>query len=167
MKLYLLRHGKSLSQREARVAADADRPLSDEGRDEIRNAARGMQRLGCEFDVILTSPLLRAVQTSQIVQEVVGDPPLAEREGLASGMTPDKLLAELRECGPDSCVLVVGHQPDLGEALAYLVWGLERATTSLKEGSLVEIEIEDAPGEGEAKIRGLLPAKVLARVGEA
>ena len=67
MNLYLMRHGIALPQDDPSVASDSERPLSHKGVKRMRKAAKGVRRLDIPFDALLTSPLLRARQTAEII----------------------------------------------------------------------------------------------------
>ena len=69
MNLYLMRHGIAVAADEPGISSDSARPLTPKGIKRIRRAARGLRRLGISFDAILTSPLVRARQTAEIVAD--------------------------------------------------------------------------------------------------
>src|SRR4051812_32461724 len=71
MELYVLRHGIALSAAEAGVYQDAERPLSDEGREKMKRIASAMARVGAEVDVVLSSPYLRARDTATIAHDAM------------------------------------------------------------------------------------------------
>jgi len=66
MNIYLLRHGIALAETNASSGQDHERPLSSKGIKRMRKAAKGLQRLNLSFDIVLTSPLVRAPQTAVI-----------------------------------------------------------------------------------------------------
>jgi len=67
MDLYIIRHAIAESLGKENEFSDDRRALTEEGRDRMREIAKGLHRLGAEFDLILTSPLVRAVETAQVV----------------------------------------------------------------------------------------------------
>jgi phosphohistidine phosphatase len=73
MKLYLLRHGLAVDADEADLK-DEDRPLTPEGREKTIQAARGMRRLEIGIDLILTSPLPRAMETAALTARTLVAP---------------------------------------------------------------------------------------------
>src|SRR5256885_16047970 len=70
MQIYLLRHAIAETRDPERYPVDANRPLTREGRGRMARAARGMRSLGLRFDLVLTSPLVRARQTARLVVPV-------------------------------------------------------------------------------------------------
>ena len=72
MNLYLMRHGIAVAAGDPSITQDSQRPLTNKGIKRIRRAARGLRRLGIDFDIILTSPILRARQTADIVAATLG-----------------------------------------------------------------------------------------------
>src|SRR5271168_1308839 len=99
MELYLVRHADAVSLGENNLQVDEDRPLSDNGQQQAKALATGLQRKGVALQLILTSPLLRAVQTAEtIVKNWSGTPPEVQVcEELAPGKKPRKLARMLHE----------------------------------------------------------------------
>ena len=93
---------------------DELRPLTAGGREQARALADRLRAEGFEPDAVVSSPLLRARQTAAALE--LGEPDVDER--LAPGASPE----EIREAaeGRGETVLVVGHQPDCGEAVLAL-----------------------------------------------
>lgn len=96
--LTFLRHGESVGNAENRLQGHADFPLSETGRQQARALAALWQRQGVWFDGILSSPLVRALDTARIIAEALGvsrletDPLWMERDmGLRSGLTIEEI----------------------------------------------------------------------------
>src|SRR5262245_64180072 len=93
MNLYVMRHGIAVEQDDPAVSSDAERPLSHKGVKRMRKAAKGVRRLGIAFDAVLTSPLLRARQTAEIVANALDiDGRLEEISGLAPESSVEHLM---------------------------------------------------------------------------
>lgn len=141
--LYLMRHGHSPSTRDACVSKDALRPLSDLGRENARWMAAELTRMGCTPNLILHSPLLRAVQTADEVASVLK--PAAGREMFSA--LDNTLPAEEAEraiskrAASADKVLAIGHQPQLGEIVALLV----QTSFEMRPATIVAIELVPAP----------------------
>jgi len=140
MRLYLQRHGQSLSAAEAGVASDSDRPLSDQGRGEVRRVARRLAERGARPVIILHSPMIRAAQTAAeaagILKPAQG---LEAFAPLSNELPAEELAVELRrrtEGLPD--VVAVGHQPQLG----LLVAVLSQAVFNPRPGGAVALELK-------------------------
>ena len=122
MNLYLMRHGIAVAADDLGVIQDKERPLTSKGSKRIRRAARGIRRLGIEFDGILTSPLLRARQTADIVAAALDlQSRLEEIPELAPECSVEQLIICLTRYQDRDHLLLVGHQPLLGQTLAGLI----------------------------------------------
>src|SRR6266850_6008454 len=164
MNLYLMRHGIALTRDDPSVAHDAERPLTGKGTKRMRKAARGLRELAIPFDSILTSPLSRARQTADIVASALGmEARLEEISGLAPESTVEHLMFGLTRYQDRAHVLLVGHEPLLSDAAAYLLGGKKPAnvTIDFKKGALCRIEIDSLPATSPGKLHWLLTAKQL------
>src|SRR5918995_3719570 len=97
MNLYLLRHGIAAAKDDPAFESDSDRPLTKKGIKKFRKAARGIDRLGIPFDTILSSPLVRARQTADIVAAVLHkESYIEEIPELAPQRLPEQLTSALK-----------------------------------------------------------------------
>ena len=118
--LYLIRHGIAEAQGEA-WPDDAKRPLTDDGIARLRKIARGLARLDVSIDVMLTSPLIRARQTAELIATGLDPRPhVTTIDSLAPGGTFAAVLADLEKQAKRSGVALVGHEPGIGELAARL-----------------------------------------------
>src|SRR4051812_9901081 len=124
MNIHLLRHGVAAAKDDPSFVSDSERPLTGKGIKRMRKAVRGIGRLDIEFDVILTSPLIRARQTAEIVADALGfDSAIEEIGELAPDSTSDRLLSVLSRFNGQENILLVGHEPFLGQFAGVLVTG--------------------------------------------
>jgi phosphohistidine phosphatase len=166
MEIYLLRHGDAADRLTGGYPRDEDRPLTAAGRDEARDAARALARLGAVPDRVLTSPLVRAVQTAALVAgELRATQAPAVCDALAPGGSHEAIVTALAAAGSASSVLLVGHMPDLGELAGWLVWGQPEATLAFRTGGLCRITTPALPAPGTGDLRWFLPPKVQRRLG--
>ncbi len=117
MDLYFLRHGDA--EPASAAGTDGARQLTDRGRRESRAIAQAAHRAGLRPEAIFTSPLTRARQTADILQEVFRLSPEVEeslRSGFALGHLQDLLSRHSHER-----ILLVGHQPDLSTVVGQLI----------------------------------------------
>lgn len=117
MKLYVMRHGPA--EDDSPTGRDADRALTPSGRDRVRSVAKA---LGAEDEaplVIVSSPLVRALQTAEIVAAITGAP-VEVRAEMAPGGDKMALLAE-QVTAKRKRVMVVGHEPELSMLVHRLV----------------------------------------------
>jgi phosphohistidine phosphatase len=117
MELALVRHAPAVPRASGNGTDDGARPLTRDGRRRFRRARTGLERMELRFDRLLHSPLLRAVETAEILVPLVDGPISAEP--LLATTPSDALLARIRGERP----ALVGHQPWLGELLSWLVFG--------------------------------------------
>ncbi len=148
MKLYVMRHGHSPSVQEAGVMRDADRPLSDKGHADARSQAKRLADKGERPGLILHSPLRRAVETAREAAAVLGVEARAF-EPLSNELGPDDLAAQLaRPLSDSGAVLIVGHQPQIGELSAWLCGQL----VDFKPAGLAAMELPDGPRAKRGKL---------------
>lgn len=145
MKLYLIRHGIAALRED--YANDEERPLTDKGRQKTAQVAKELHDRGLRFDLVLTSPLVRAKETAVILQKA----------GLASNveeftpLAPDGdiqawvswLKQRWQRDTSDKSLALVGHQPDLGNWAETLVWGNAQEKLILKKAGVIGIKIPD------------------------
>ncbi len=140
MRVYLMRHGVAQDRHDPAVIDDESRPLTAEGIERTRLSAHGMVTLGMSIDAILSSPLVRAVQTADLLGQALGVPKLAieVHPALLPEADPEALLPILRNLEVESA-LCIGHSPHLDLIVARLL-GIPRAVTGVKKAGLVVVE---------------------------
>jgi phosphohistidine phosphatase len=142
MEVYLIRHGIAADR--GTFADDELRPLVKKGRDKTTLVAKRLVSVGLKFDLLLSSPLVRAYQTAEILLQ----------EGLTqtietfAPLKPDGAIAEWLEWlqqyqlqHPDATIALVGHQPDLGNWAEMLIWGTIRGQIELKKAGVIGLKI--------------------------
>ena len=150
MDCLLVRHGIAV-EREEWDGKDVDRPLTEEGNRRVRQVAAGLRRLAVRPTVIYASPARRAVETAQLLHDLLARPSLMEfRDELLPEATPTDLLRLLKSCSSESCVICVGHEPQLGMAAGVLLSGRASASFLLKKAGAcpIELSIPVKPGQG-------------------
>ena len=165
MDLLVIRHAIAADRDEwAKTGKpDRDRPITDAGRERMYENARGLQSVFPEIDLLVTSPLKRAVQTADVVADVYEDTPVIEAKELAPDGSPEgvgRWLAGRQE----SRVAVVGHEPSLGTLIGWLVAGDNEPLVSLKKGGACLLRLREEPGPGAATLKWLVPPKILRRI---
>ena len=119
-ELYLIRHGVAEERGEA-WPDDTLRPLTEHGAAEMKQAMSGLARLGVALDVMLSSPLVRARQTADIVAAALqAKPAIVVVKSLSPGGPQQAVLAELARQARRDHVALVGHEPGLGALAAHL-----------------------------------------------
>jgi len=141
MKLYLMRHG--LATERGTFVEDDDRPLTPLGEKKTHLVAQYLQELGLSFDRIITSPLVRAQQTAEILLQIH-----SSHGETSAHLAPEgdltQFLAALVPHKPKANFLAVGHQPDLGDWAEMLIFGAVRGAIVLKKAGIIGLEIPEA-----------------------
>ena len=133
MKLWVLRHGEAVPYGSC---PDSERELTDHGRREVLNSAAHL--IGQPLTAIYASPYLRAQQTAQIVREALGfEPEIRTVEWLTPEVDPDKVTDQLVSV---SNVLLVSHNPLVGNLLSYLQHGAGHPPEKVSTAGLAELE---------------------------
>ena len=168
MDLYIIRHAIAQPIGSKNDFTDEKRKLTAQGRDLMREAARGLRNLGVQFDLILTSPLIRAIETAEIVAEVLGyDQSLVEQTAnLAPGASFAELFSEIKRHKGIESIALVGHQPDLGELVSTLVCGDGRGSVPLKKGSTCRIDVIETVPVIRGSLAWLLTPRQLRMLGK-
>ena len=132
MKLWILRHGEA----ESHASSDAQRNLTERGREEVLHSAAHL--IGQPISAIIASPYVRAQQTAQLVREALGFVPEIRT---VSWLTPDgNPLQVLEKLDTDDNVLLVSHQPLVGNLISFLQHGHQRQPQPMHTASLAELE---------------------------
>jgi phosphohistidine phosphatase len=155
MHVYVLRHADA----EPHAASDAERRLTPKGEVQAAQVARFCESHGVKPDVILSSPLRRAQQTAKVVAAKL-DATLLTADWLACGAEPEDVVAKLAGHRKASAVMLVGHEPDLGRLVAYLVGTRHGEAFHIRKASLTALELH-AHREGGARLEFSLPVKFM------
>ncbi len=157
LKLYFLRHGQAGSRQDWH-RDDSERPLTAEGKKRMQREAAAIWKLGLSLDIILSSPLVRALQTAEIVAKAADSTArLITDDRLAPGFGPKDLTAILAEHHSARGLLLVGHEPDFSETIGQVTGG---GRITVKKGSLAYVDVED-PSSLEGTLVWLIPPKAL------
>ena len=150
MDCVLVRHGSAV-ERDEWEGSDADRPLTERGAKRVAQVAAGLSRLGVQPTHVVSSPLIRAIETAKIVRRSLRVHAAVQIvDALLPDAPPNRLLAILHDLPPESCVLCVGHEPQLGMAASVFLSGRATPSFPLKKAGacLIELSIPPKPGQG-------------------
>jgi phosphohistidine phosphatase len=152
MDLYLIRHAEAVPREDTNGVADEDRPLTDAGRDQCRALAAALQAHHVAFQKVVASPLLRARQTAEVLIEhgPAPQPELLTCNALAPGGRAKKITRFLLSVDGDA-VALVGHMPDLGEYLGWLV-GEKKVGLALAKAGAALVRFDGAPDKGAGEL---------------
>lgn len=169
MKLLLIRHAPAENALAWATAGrdDAERPLTEGGRQRMARIASVLARLEPDLDYILSSPLRRAVETAQILSSALpGEARIELAPELAPGGDPWARMEELVASPPPSqLVAMVGHAPDLPLLAGRLLSGVSRAALELKKGGAALFELGDRLDPHRTQLLWAIPPGILRRVG--
>ena len=161
MNCYFLRHGIAVKPDEW-TGRDFDRPLTHEGIERMKCEARAIADLSLKLDVIVTSPLLRARQTAEILADRLKlRDEIVEDKRLAEGFNARRLSEILGEHDKAEAILLVGHEPTMSATLGRIIGD---ANVELKKAALAGVALSDASATRGTLIC-LIPPKVLSRLG--
>jgi phosphohistidine phosphatase len=148
MILYLVRHAEAIER--SATTPDASRYLTTKGRLSFREIARRARKVGAAPDVIFTSPLLRSVQTAEILAErLKHQGPVIVVKELSPGFDLRALRALLSRAGSPAEAAFVGHEPDLGLLAAVLM--AVPGGVPLRKGAVLALEVDGSARKGKAK----------------
>jgi phosphohistidine phosphatase len=163
--IYLVRHG--IAGPPPRGMSDNDRALTADGKRKMRRVAVGLKRLGVAPDVVLSSPLRRAEETAAVVTNTLGRQPHLEIYPLlAPGHEAAEVLKGLRHHRGARELVLVGHQPDLGQLASHLLTrssGL--AELPFKKGAVAAICVDMIPPRAPGVLMWFMTPKQLRALG--
>jgi phosphohistidine phosphatase len=158
-ELYLIRHGVAEDRGDA-WPDDNKRPLTENGIARMRKSARGLADLGVEIDIVLSSPLVRARQTAEIVVAALNPKPaLVNVDSLAPDGSFAAIVADLEKHGRKPRLALVGHEPSIGELAARLIGS--RHALEFKKGGICRIDLDELPPAGPGDLRWMMTPKIL------
>lgn len=138
-QLWMLRHGEAEPHG---TRADAERRLTPKGDAQSAAAGAALKALGVAFEVIFTSPKVRAHATATGAAAVLGDDVVLHGP-LAEDFDADEALTLLAAADAGGHVLVVGHEPDFSQ----VVHDLTGARVDFKKGGVAAIRMDGTRGE--------------------
>ena len=158
MQVYLLRHGVAEEGRPA--MEDADRALTQEGRQKLRDVLRVAAKADVDPTLIISSPLKRALQTGELAKELLRyKKDIVRSKALIPGSTVDQVWEEIRAHRGEAQLLLVGHEPLFGHLGAYLL-GTPSLKIDFKKGAILRIDFENFPPQPHGILRWYLTAKL-------
>lgn len=164
MDLILVRHGMA-EDLGGDVRRDADRRLTDEGRQRTRQAAAGLLTAACSPDVILSSPYVRARETADLLDQVLRSSGGVENmDKLAAGADSTAVIDAVAR-RTEGAVMLVGHMPDLSDIASVLLIGGTGVSIEFKKAAACCLACEPRPMPDAAWLRWMLPPRILRRLG--
>lgn len=164
-EFYIMRHGVAVSRGSAGFSDDSKRPLTPDGKSKMKQIANGLRRLGFTPDWVVTSSLVRAVETAEIVAESVGSKVAMDFcDALSPGGSAEALVSFLAKHPGRRRVLVVGHEPDLSELAARLIGAGRHANLAFKKGGCCLIRFSEFPPKSPGQLVWWLTPRLLRKI---
>jgi phosphohistidine phosphatase len=169
MELFLLRHGEA-GKRVPVASRDAERGLTEAGKQEIREVGDSLAGLELKFDLVATSPLKRAKETASIVNKSLDRKgPVEDWAELSPEGSKEALVKRLGKLKAGSSVLLVGHEPYLTTLVGQLAGRGGKADGGirvvLKKGGLARLSVTGTGGKLTGELRWLLTPKQIRKMG--
>ncbi len=162
MKLYLLRHGIAIDRIGGEISSDGQRPLTKEGQIETKRVAEALQKIGVKADLVVSSPLVRARQTAEIIFQVLAKgSEIQITDALAPGGTASDLYKFLSPFSKANEIFLVGHEPDMSRLAGILLWAGPELYMPFKKAGLCRIDIADLPPSNPGVLKWFVTPKIL------
>ena len=163
MNLYIVRHAIAVSRGTPGYEDDSQRPLTGAGLKKFKKIVRGLNELGLNFDVILSSPYVRARDTAKILAKEFG---MKNKIAFSDNLIPpgnfENLVKEIQEKYDVGNLALVGHEPMLSSLVSWLATGNTDMKLSLKKGGVASLIAENLYQDGRAALQWLLtPAQMV------
>ena len=164
MQLLIVRHADAGDSDEWASSGkpDSERPLSEKGRKQFKDAAKHIAELMPKVDLVVSSPYTRALQTTDLLVEAFPKPPIrASTDSLEPEVRPEMFLRWLNAQRPSDVIAAVGHEPHLSTLATWLISGVEDSRLTLKKGGACLISFDGRIAKGEGVLEWLLGPKQL------
>ena len=146
MNLYVLRHA-SAGEKRANPVLDRKRPLDKEGKQQCLLVGSYLNALRINIDLIVSSPLKRALQTASLVGTELGyESTIQLSDALEPGGTVESFQRLVASLSQQENVLVIGHNPNLSAFLSSLVTRGGKANIRLRKGTIARVDCTRKPG---------------------
>jgi phosphohistidine phosphatase len=159
MKLYILRHGDAVEHGDSRYKEN-ERPLTPKGIQRTKQLAHVLREMEISFDTILSSPLIRARQTAEIIARGQSSEKVELTDHLTPAGSMEKLVERINVLRPES-VLLAGHEPYLSGFISLLTIGAPNLPIKMKKGALCRLEVDSLSCGKCATLEWLLQPRVI------
>ena len=156
MNICILRHGTA--ENRSLGTSDAGRRLTKAGRRELKAVLRQARAAGVAPDLILTSPLIRAVETAAVAGRALECGRVVETKALLPDVAPAQAWREIRAQQELKEILLVGHEPQLSRIASFLLEA--PLAVDLKKGALLRLTVQNQPGPPRGVLKWLLTPKL-------
>lgn len=166
LELYIIRHGLA-GKRLQDETDDEARPLKKKGKERMKGIAKGLKDLGICFDRVLTSPLIRAKESAEIVHACCSDAKeVTVTNLLKPGSTYNNLIRFLNKLKKSKRVAIVGHEPFLSDFASYCLSKSKSSFINFKKGGVLMLEIDGAIEPGRCTLSWLMEPQQMILLGK-
>lgn len=168
MDIYIIRHAIAVDEATSDYESDSERPLTDKGRRKMRQIAKALRHLGVEFDLILSSPYIRACETAEILADVFKmKSKIAFSEHLIPLGNPELVIGEINEKHTVDSLAIVGHEPHLSTLVGLLIADSSKIEMTLKKGGVCYLSADNLHYQDHrATLEWLLTPGILVEIGD-
>lgn len=166
MEIFLLRHGLAVERGTPGFEDDVTRPLTPKGKKQLKKVCRAMADMELKFDLLLTSPMLRARETAEIVAAgLEAEERLKLCDALAADQEPVALIRALPRLKPmPESILLVGHEPFLSRLISLLLTDGPDLEMDLAKAGLCKLNVEKLRAAKCARLEWLLTPQQMKRM---
>ncbi|GAB4486530.1 MAG: phosphohistidine phosphatase SixA [Anaerolineales bacterium] len=169
MNLYLIRHAIAVEPGTPGYEEDRLRPLTGKGSEKMTNIARGLKSLGLCFDLVLSSPYARAIETAKILLKVmkISKERLVITEHLSPMGFPEQVIGQINQNYFSlESIALVGHEPNLSALISLLAAGDAELAIDMRKGGVCCLSAENLLHKRRATLEWLMMPKHLVALGE-
>ena len=157
MNVYIVRHAIAVQRGTPDYEDDSQRPLTDKGIKKMKKIVKGLHRFGVDFDMVLSSPYVRARDTAKILVDEFG---LEDQLYFSDHLIPpgnfEALIDEVRDKYDVQNLALVGHEPMLSQFISWLAAGNKEANLTLKKGGVALLSAQNLYRDRRAGLEWLL-----------
>jgi phosphohistidine phosphatase len=165
MEIYIIRHAIAM-ERDEWAGSDDKRPLTEKGKNKMEQIAAGLAAMDIDLTHIFSSPLVRAQQTAEILQNVLKIDHLDETDLLVPPADPAAIIPFLNKLPDNADVALVGHEPHVSDLLSHLLTGQHKNFATFKKGGVALLEGVAPLRPGSLTLRWLMEPNHLVAIGK-
>jgi phosphohistidine phosphatase len=159
MQIYVLRHGIAEDRKPGR--SDAERALTDEGREKLRRVLKRARAAGAAPSLILSSPFRRAMETAAVAAEVLGySGKVVKTRSLEPPGSPHDVWEEVASRPGETAILLSSHEPLTSVLVAFLL-GSPSLSVDMKKAALVRVDCEPTGPQPSGVLKWMLTASLI------
>lgn len=164
MRLYLVRHAIAEAGT-PNYEDDSLRPLTEKGRQKMKKIANTLKELGVQPDLIVSSPYMRASQTASILAKFLKyKDEITYSDFLVPMGKPGDMIGEINQKYSVDELMLVGHEPNLGNLASVLLAGDQGVSVKFKKGGVCCISVDDLNNDRKAVLEWLITPKISIKV---